>query len=77
MATGDAATAAGFPLVAATDDKRLGYDEINKTRDLLAAEQTARIAADNLKLASTKVRVQTAATARPASANVGDVLIRY
>jgi hypothetical protein len=36
MANGDAAAAAGYPTVASTDDVRLGYDEINLTRDLIA-----------------------------------------
>jgi hypothetical protein len=40
MANGDAAAAAGMATVAGTADLRLGYDEINKTRDYLAAHQT-------------------------------------
>lgn len=36
MANGDAAAAAGMDLVSGTADRRLGYDEINKTRDYIA-----------------------------------------
>ena len=36
MANGDAAAIDGMDLVAATDDRRQGYDEINKTRDYIA-----------------------------------------
>lgn len=35
MANGDAAAAAGYPVVAGTADRRLGYDEINRTRDII------------------------------------------
>lgn len=77
MATGDAAAAAGFPLVSPTAAINAGYNEVNLTRDLVAAEQTARVAADALKVPTSKLRVQPVATARPATANVGDILIRY
>ena len=40
MANGDAAAAAGMDTVPGTADRRDGYDEINKTRDYLAAHQT-------------------------------------
>lgn len=40
MANGDIAAAAGYPVVAATADARLGYDEINLTRDQLATHIT-------------------------------------
>lgn len=36
MANGDAALAAGMDVVPGTDDIRLSYDEINKTRDYIA-----------------------------------------
>ena len=77
MATGDAAAAKGLRVVPPTKDLKVGYDDINKRGDELAAEIDARVAGDAAKLNATKVRVQPAATARPASANVGDVLIRY
>jgi hypothetical protein len=41
MAIGDAAAALGFDLVLATDDVRLGYEEINKSRDYLASDITS------------------------------------
>lgn len=41
MANGDAAAAVGMAVVPGTADLRQGYDEINKTRDYLAAHQTA------------------------------------
>lgn len=41
MANGDAAIAAGMDVVAPTADRRLGYDEINKTRDYLARRTSA------------------------------------
>lgn len=37
MATGDSAAAAGLPVVPSTKDIRLGYDDINKLADALAA----------------------------------------
>ena len=40
MANGDAAAAVGMDTVPGTADLRQGYDEINKTRDYLAAHQT-------------------------------------
>ncbi len=40
MANGDAAAAVGMDVVPGTADLRQGYDEINKTRDYLAAHQT-------------------------------------
>lgn len=40
MANGDAAAAAGMDVVSALADKRLGYDEINKSRDYIAGEIT-------------------------------------
>ncbi|MBN9207284.1 MAG: tail fiber domain-containing protein [Microbacterium ginsengisoli] len=36
MANGDAAVAAGMDVVSGSADRRLGYDEINKTRDYIA-----------------------------------------
>lgn len=40
MANGDAAAAAGYDLVAGTDDQRNGWDEINKSRDYTANVKT-------------------------------------
>lgn len=40
MANGDIAAAAGLPVVPPTADIRLGYDEINKTRDQVASHMT-------------------------------------
>lgn len=40
MATGDAAAAAGLPVVPPTKDIRVGYDDINALADRLAAHQT-------------------------------------
>lgn len=57
MATGDDAAAAGFPLVADTDELNEGAQEINLTRDLVAQERTARISGDAAKLDATKVIV--------------------
>lgn len=45
MANGDAAVAAGMDKVLGTADRRLGYDEDNKTRDYIAAERAARTTA--------------------------------
>lgn len=42
MANGDIAAAAGLAVVAGTADRRMGYDEINKTRDYVANEMAAR-----------------------------------
>lgn len=41
MANGDKALAAGMDVVAGTADRRLGYDEINKTRDYIADRTSA------------------------------------
>lgn len=59
MAIGDIADAAGMDLVAETDDKRKGAEEINKTRDYIATEMTARAAADALKFDAAKIKIQT------------------
>lgn len=40
MANGDIAAATGLPVVPPTADIRLGYDEINKTRDEVATHMT-------------------------------------
>ncbi len=45
MANGDAAAAAGMDIVAGTAPRRLGYDEINKSRDYIA--NRAKRNADN------------------------------
>ena len=42
-------------MVPSTDDVKVGYDDINYTRDLVAAEQDGRVAADALKLDATKL----------------------
>ncbi|SDP07330.1 hypothetical protein SAMN04487788_1947 [Microbacterium testaceum StLB037] len=42
MATGDDALAAGMDVVPGTADRRLGYEEINKTRDYIA-QRTATV----------------------------------
>ena len=41
MANGDAAAAAGLPVVPATKDIRLGYDDINRLADAVAQHLTA------------------------------------
>jgi len=43
VANGDAAFAAGMDVVPSIADKRLGYDEINKTRDYIAALKNAGV----------------------------------
>lgn len=52
MANGDAAALKGMAVVSGTADRRLGYDEINKSRDYIAAEIDARVAADAGKAAA-------------------------
>lgn len=47
MAIGDAAAAAGLPVIAGTRDKRLGYSDINAAMDEVANEKTARTSADS------------------------------
>lgn len=42
MANGDDAAAAGMPTLDGAEDKRMGWDEINKTRDLIATEAVLR-----------------------------------
>lgn len=41
MANGDAAAAAGLPVVPSTKDIRLGYDDINRLADFLAAHMVS------------------------------------
>ena len=41
MAVGDAAAAAGMGVVGSGADRRLGYEDINRTRDYLAAHMTS------------------------------------
>lgn len=48
MANGDIAAAAGIPKVDATDDRRLGYDEINRALDLIVTTRAALLAGDGL-----------------------------
>jgi hypothetical protein len=73
MANGDAAGAKGWDVVPATDDVKVGYDDINYTRDLVAAEQDARIAGDALKLNAAKIIIS---TSTPAVVN-GALLFKY
>ena len=61
MATGDAAAAKGLRVVPATKDLKLGYDDMNKRGDELAAEMDARAIADGLKLDASKILVQSTA----------------
>lgn len=74
MAIGDAAAAKGLEVVPSTQDLKQGYARINQKGDELAAEMTARaaadtaesvarIAADALKLDAAKVIVQAATPA--------------
>ena len=73
MATGDAAAAKGLRVIAATKALNLGYDDLNKKGDEIAAEidaraaaitaeANARIAADALKFDAAKVIYTTGAT---------------
>ena len=55
MANGDAADAKGWDVVPETDDVKVGFDEINYTRDLVAAEQDRAVAAEALKFDAAKV----------------------
>jgi len=55
MANGDAAAAKGLHTVEATDDVKVGYDDINIRGDELAAEIDARIAGDALAFPASKV----------------------
>lgn len=73
MANGDAAGAKGWDVVPATDDLKVGYDEINYSRDLVAAEQDARVAADALKLNASKIIIS---STTPAVTN-GALLFKY
>jgi hypothetical protein len=59
MANGDAAAAKGLHTVEATDDVKVGYDDINIRGDELAAEIDARTAADALKFDAAKVIIST------------------
>lgn len=77
MAIGDAATAAGLTTWASTADPRLGYQYDNQRGDDIAAEITARTAADALAVKKVNFTVQPAATALPSSPAVGDVVVQY
>lgn len=50
MANGDAAAAKGMTVVAGTDPRKMGYDEINKSRDYIAKEIDDRTTADGKKV---------------------------
>lgn len=69
MANGDIAAAAGLPVVAPTADIRLGYDEINKTRDQLV-QRTPATYANAAKVGGRTIYVQSSA---PAGAADGDI----
>ncbi|CAO1650535.1 hypothetical protein NYA9BBAC_00905 [Salinibacterium sp. NYA9b] len=73
MANGDAAGAKGWDVVPNTDDVKVGYDEINYSRDLVAAEQDARVAADALKLNASRIIIS---STTPAVVN-GALLFKY
>lgn len=68
MANGDAAAAKGLHTVEATDDVKVGYDDINIRGDELAAEIDARTAGDALAFPADKVIIS---TATPAVVNGG------
>lgn len=59
MATGDAAAAKGLRVVAATKAINLGYDDINKRGDELAAEIDARATAVTTLTNSTNAALAT------------------
>jgi hypothetical protein len=67
MATGDAGAAKGLRVIANTKAINLGYDDLNKKADEIAAEMDARAAADATltadKLDKSKIIVQTATPA--------------
>jgi len=55
MANGDAAAAKGWETVPESDDVKVGYDEINYSRDLVALEQDRALTAEALKFDAAKV----------------------
>jgi len=57
MANGDLAAAKGMAVVSGDADRRMGYDEINLTRDYVAMEIDNRNAADATKAAATHKHV--------------------
>jgi hypothetical protein len=59
MALGDAAAAKNMEVVAPNAKVGLGDDEINRTRDYIAAEIDARTTADAAKLDKTMIIVST------------------
>lgn len=76
MAAGDDAAAAGYELVAGTDDRRDGWLEINKTRDYLAQLKVWVIAQLGGKVSGT-VTIQTGTTLPPAADNAGVIFFRH
>jgi hypothetical protein len=63
MANGDAAAAKGLHTVEASDDVRIGYDDINIRGDELAAEIDARAAGDALAFPAENVIISTSTPA--------------
>jgi hypothetical protein len=72
MANGDKAAAKGWTTYPSTQAHSLGYDDINYAMDRTADEVDARVAADNLKLDASKIRV-TATPMTAGTAAVGDI----
>lgn len=61
MATGDKAAAKGWDVVPDTRAHSLGANDINYSRDLVADEVDARVAADALKMDASKIVISTTA----------------
>lgn len=59
MANGDAAAAKGLHTIPATKDLKIGYDDINRTQDELAAEIDARTAGVAASFPASKIIIST------------------
>ena len=77
MAIGDIGAAHGFPAVASTQSRALGYQDVNQVQDYLGTEVDNRVAGDALAVKKANFTVQPAATALPSSPTVGDIVVQY
>ena len=75
MATGDAAAAKGLLVIPATRKLRLGYDDINKRGDELAAEIDARTAVAGAVV--TEAAARTTAVSDEAAARIAADALKF
>lgn len=69
MAIGDIGAAHGYPAVASTQGRNLGYQDVNQVQDYLGTEVDARVAGDAANAARTPVIIVSATPMTTGTAN--------